>query len=258
MLNFASNIKYLRNKKAWSQQALADYFDLTRGQVASYEDHRAEPSQQTLIKYSNFFKLPIDALIRHDLTMSKEDVYIDIGMNRVLFPVIINDDNEDTIEVVPIKASAGYLSGYDDPEYISELPQMKLPFIPTGKHRAFPIKGDSMEPWVREGAFVVGKFVESTDHLRDGQTYVVVTHNEGLVYKRVYRNVQNKNVLIFKSDNAFYAPYEVRVDEVIELWEYTCKIDMQNYANDDLNLQSIMQMMRSFQVELKDIKNKMN
>ena len=57
MLNFASNIKYLRNKKAWSQQALADYFDLTRGQVASYEDHRAEPSHQTLIKYSNFFKL---------------------------------------------------------------------------------------------------------------------------------------------------------------------------------------------------------
>jgi len=258
MLNFASNIKYLRNKKAWSQQALADYFDLTRGQVASYEDHRAEPSQQTLIKYSNFFKLPIDALIRHDLTMSKEDVYIDIGMNRVLFPVVINDDNEDSIEVVPIKASAGYLSGYDDPEYISELPQMKLPFIPTGKHRAFPIKGDSMEPWVREGAFVVGKFVESPDYIRDGQTYIVVTHNEGLVYKRIFRNENNKNVLIFKSDNAFYAPYEVRVEEVIELWEYTCKIDTQSYDNDDLNLQSIMQMMRSFQVELKDIKSKMN
>tara|TARA_R110002050_G_scaffold300722_2_gene471916 strand:+ start:60905 stop:61681 length:777 start_codon:yes stop_codon:yes gene_type:complete len=258
MLNFASNIKFLRNKKAWSQQALADYFDLTRGQVASYEDHRAEPSQQTLIKYSNFFKLPIDALIRHDLTMSKEDVYIDIGMNRVLFPVVINDNNEDSIEVVPIKASAGYLSGYDDPEYISELPQMKLPFIPTGKHRAFPIKGDSMEPWVREGAFVVGKFVESPEYIRDGQTYIVVTHNEGLVYKRIFKNESNKNVLTFKSDNAFYAPYEVRKDEIIELWEYTCKIDTQSYENDDLNLQSIMQMMRSFQVELKDIKKKMN
>jgi phage repressor protein C with HTH and peptisase S24 domain len=160
--------------------------------------------------------------------------------------------------VIPIKASAGYLSGYDDPEYISELPQMKLPFIPTGKHRAFPIKGDSMEPWVKEGAFVVGKFVESPDQIRDGQTYIVVTHNEGLVYKRLYRNENNKNVLTFKSDNAFYAPYEVRADQVIELWEYTCKIDTQSYDNDDLNLSSIMQMMRSFQVELKDIKKKMN
>jgi transcriptional regulator with XRE-family HTH domain len=257
MLNFASNIKYLRNKKGWSQQALADYFDLSRGQIASYEDNRAEPSQQTLIKYSNFFKLPIDALIRHDLTMSKEDVYIDIGTNRVLFPVIINENNEDSIEVVPIKASAGYLSGYDDPEYISELPQMKLPFIPTGKHRAFPIKGDSMEPWVREGAFVVGKFVESPDYIRDGQTYVAVTRNEGLVYKRIYRSEYNKNVLIFKSDNAFYPPYEVRVEEIMELWEYTCKIDTQSYDNEDLNLQSILQMMRSFQVELNEIKKKM-
>mgnify|MGYP003873805821 CR=1 FL=1 len=258
MLNFASNIKYLRNKKAWSQQALADHFELSRGQIASYEDHRAEPSQETLIKYSDFFKLPIDALIRHDLTLSKDDVYIDIGKNRVLFPVVINNDDEDMIEVVPIKASAGYLRGYDDPEYISELPQMKLPFVPTGKHRAFPIKGDSMEPWVRDGAFVVGKFVESPEYIRSGQTYVVITRNEGLVYKRLYKNTQNKSALIFKSDNAFYEPYEVRLEDVIELWEYTCKIDMQNYENDDLNLSSIMQMMRSFQVELKEIKSKMN
>ena len=258
MLNFATNVKYLRNKKGWSQQALADYFELTRGQVASYEDHRAEPSQETLIKYSNFFKLPIDALIRHDLTLGKDDVYIDIGKNRILFPVTINEANEDLIEVVPIKASAGYLNGYDDPEYISELPQMKLPFIPTGKHRAFPIKGDSMEPWVREGAFVVGKFIESPDYLRDGQTYIVITENEGLVYKRVFRSENNRNTLILKSDNAFYPPYEVKLSEVLELWEYTCKIDMQSYENDDLNLQSIMQMMRSFQVELKEIKKKMN
>lgn len=258
MLNFASNVKYLRNKKAWSQQALADYFELSRGQVASYEDHRAEPSQETLIKYSNFFKLPIDALIRHDLTLSKDDVYIDIGTNRVLFPVVINNENEDMIEVVPIKASAGYLSGYDDPEYISDLPQMKLPFVPTGKHRAFPIKGDSMEPWVREGAFVVGKFIESVDDIRNGQTYIVITQDEGVVYKRVYRNEITDKVITLKSDNSFYPPYEVKLDEVIELWEYTCKIDTQSYDNDDLNLQSIMQMMRSFQVELKEIKQKMN
>ncbi|MGB1003521.1 MAG: XRE family transcriptional regulator, partial [Salibacteraceae bacterium] len=96
------------------------------------------------------------------------------------------------------------------------------------------------------------------DYIRDGQTYIVVTHNEGLVYKRIFKNESNQNVLTFKSDNAFYAPYEVRKDEIIELWEYTCKIDTQSYDNDDLNLSSIMQMMRSFQVELKDIKKKMN
>lgn len=256
MLRFAQNIKYLRNKKSISQQALADEMSLTRGQLASYEDGRAEPSQETLIKYANYFKIPIDALIRHDITRSKDDVYIDIGNSRVLFPVMINEDNEEMIEVVPIRASAGYLEGYSDPEFIANLPQMKLPFLPTGKHRAFPIKGDSMEPWVREGAFIVAKFLEDISLLRSGQTYIVVTRLDGLTYKRVYDHRINEGYLILKSDNKIYQPYQVHLEDVVELWEFTCKIDLQDYDENDLNLQSIMQMMRGMQIELQEIKSK--
>ena len=59
-----------------------------------------------------------------------------IGKNRILFPVLIDKDNNDIVEVVPIKASAGYTSGYADPQFISELPIMNLPFKIVGKHRA--------------------------------------------------------------------------------------------------------------------------
>lgn len=54
---------------------------------------------------------------------------------------MVDENNENLIEVVPVKATAGYLAGYDDPEYIEQLQKIKLPFLPTGKHRAFPIKG---------------------------------------------------------------------------------------------------------------------
>ncbi len=256
MLKFAQNIKYLRNKRAVSQQALADEMNLTRGQLASYEDNRAEPSQETLIKYSKQFRLPIDALIKNDLTRSKEDGYIDIGSNRILFPVLINEDNEDVIEVVPIKASAGYLEGYADPEYISNLPQMKLPFVPSGKHRAFPIKGDSMEPWVREGAFIVAKYMEDVQDVRNGQTYIVVTRDDGLSYKRIYTSLMKDGFITLQSDNKEYHPYDVHLDNVLELWEFTCKIDLQDYDEQELNLQSIMQMMRGLQIELQEIRAK--
>ncbi len=254
---FASNIKYLRNKKGLSQQALADEFDLTRGQLASYEDNRAEPSQETLIKYSNFFRLPIDAFIKNDLTGAKDDVFIEIGNNRILFPVIITEQNENVIELVPIKASAGYQIGYSDPEYISSLPQLRLPFVPTGKHRAFPIKGDSMEPWVKDGSFVVSKFIENIQELKSGQTYIVVTKESGINYKRIYTDKTKDGILILKSDNSFYKPYELPINEVLELWEYTCKIDTQNYDPTELNLNSIMQMMRSFQVELAELRERL-
>lgn len=258
MQAFATNIRYLRNKKGLSQQALADEFDLTRGQLASYEDNRAEPSQETLIKYSAYFKLPIDALIKNDLTGASSDVFIEIGNNRILFPVIITEKNENSIEVVPIKASAGYPIGYSDPQYISSLPQMHLPFVPTGKHRAFPIKGDSMEPWVRDGSFVVSKFIENVDDIKSANTYVIVTKENGITYKRIYLDKMKEGVLILKSDNSFYKPYELPVNEIIEIWEYTCKIDMQNYDPSELNLNSIMQMMRSFQVELAELKEKLS
>ncbi|MFT4661860.1 MAG: transcriptional regulator with XRE-family HTH domain [Patiriisocius sp.] len=258
MLKFAQNIKYLRNKRSVSQQTLADEMELTRGQLASYEDNRAEPSQETLIKYSKQFKLPIDALIRNDLTRSKEDGFIEIGNHRVLFPVLINEDNENVIEVVPIKASAGYLEGYADPEYISNLSQMRLPFLPVGKHRAFPIKGDSMEPWVREGAFIVAKYLEDVQDVTNGQTYIVVTRNDGLSYKRIYTERIKDGLIKLQSDNKQYNPYDVHLQDVLELWEFTCKIDLQDYDQEDLNLESIMQMMRGMQIQMQEIQAKVN
>ncbi len=255
---FPDNIRYLRNKYQLSQEAMALKLDLTRSQIASYEDGRAEPNLKTLIRYSNYFKLPIDALLKNDLTIAQEGAFLDIGHHRILFPVLINEENEDLIEVVSIKASAGYLSGYGDPAYISQLPQMKLPFLPTGKHRAFPIQGDSMEPGVRDGSFVVGKFLEDVGQLISGRTYVIVTRDEGLSYKRVDTSRLEKGALILESDNKQYQNYEVGMGEVLELWEFTCKIDIQDYDPDQLNLTSIAQMMRSFQIELENIKTNLN
>lgn len=255
---FPDNIRYLRNKHQLSQEAIALKMDLTRSQIASYEDGRAEPNLQTLISYSEYFKLPIDALLKNDLTMAQGGAFLDIGHHRILFPVLINENNEDLIEVVSIKASAGYLSGYGDPDYISQLPRMKLPFLPTGKHRAFPIQGDSMEPGVRDGCFVVGKFLESIDQLISGKTYVIVTRDEGLSYKRVDASRVKQGTLILESDNKQYQKYEVGLGDVLELWEFTCKIDIQDYNPDELNLTSIAQMMRSFQIELQHIKTNFN
>jgi phage repressor protein C with HTH and peptisase S24 domain len=170
-----------------------------------------------------------------------------------LFPVTVNEDNEDLIEIIPAKASAGYLNGYDDPEYIEQLQKIKLPFLPTGTHRAFPIKGDSMLP-VKDGAYVVAKFVENITDVRDGRTYVVLTKHEGLVYKRLYNQMKQNNTLLLSSDNKAYQPYEVKIEDVLELWEFTCSINTQEYDEKELKLSNIMEMFRELKVELESIK----
>ena len=250
MIIFAKNIKHLRSLKKLSQEALAEELKVSRSRIGSYEENRSSPTLEFLISFSDYFKVPIDILLRNDLTKAKDASFIEIGSQRVLFPISIDEDNNNLIEIIPAKASAGYLSGYDDPEYIEQLQKIKLPFLPTGKHRAFPIKGDSMLP-MKDGAFVIGKFIEDRSDIKSGRTYVLLTLNDGMVYKRVYNEIQENNTLKLVSDNPTYEPYKVSIDEVMEIWEFTCSINTQEYDERELKLSSIITMFNELGIELK-------
>ncbi len=250
MNNLANNLKHLRNLKGLSQELLSEEIAITRSKLMSYESGRIAPSIETLIKFSDYFKLPVDILIRNNLTLSKESSFIDIGNQRVLFPITVDGMDEDLIEVIPLEASAGYLHGYADPEYVEDLSKIKLPFLPTGKHRAFPIKGDSMLP-TKSGSYVIAKFVDDIQDIKDGRTYIILTENDGLVYKRVYNQIEENKTLRLVSDNKLYNEYEVPIENVLEIWEFTCSINTQEYDEHELKISSIAQMLNQLGVELK-------
>ena len=107
---------------------------------------------------------------------------------------------------------------------------------------------------VKDGSFIVAKFVEDLSDVKDGRTYIVLTKDDGLVYKRVYNKIKEHNTLLLSSDNKFYNPYEVDVEKVLELWEFTCCINTQEYKEEELKLSSIMNMFQELKVELKSIK----
>ena len=246
------NIKHLRQLKGWSQLQLADELNISRARIGSYEEERCEPSIDILVKISALFHIAVDALVKCDLRKFNLENMIKVGENRLLFPIMVDKGNNDQVEVVTVKASAGYLNGYADPEYIQSLPLMNLPFRVTGKHRAFPIKGDSMPP-LRNGCFVIGKYIESIRDIRDGTTYVLITRDEGVVYKRVYRK---ENALELHSDNRDYQPYTVKNSDILELWEFVCTLNISDTKEEELNLGSIMDMLRSMRVEIESIRGR--
>jgi len=257
MGKISKNIRHLRKLKDLTQEQFADEISVTRSRIGSYEEGRSEPSIATLISIATYFNLPVDVLIKSDLTAATDASFIEIGNQRVLFPIAVDGENEDLIEIIPIKASAGYLRGYSDPEYIEHLDKIKLPFLPTGKHRAFPIKGDSMLP-VKSGAYIVAKFIEDIRDVRDAHTYIVVTLNDGIVYKRVFDKMEEHQCLLLVSDNKKYDPYYVPANEVLELWEFTCSINTQEYDEHELKLSSIITMFNDLGVELKELKKRLN
>ena len=258
MRKIAKNIKHLRSLKGLTQEQFSAEIDISKSRVGSYEEGRSEPPIDTLISFSDFFKIPIDALVKHDLTLSDEDAFIDIGNQRVLFPIKVDKNNNDVIEVVTKEASAGYLQGYSDTEFVANLPIMSLNFLPTGKHRAFPIKGDSMHPWVKDGDVVVAEYLESPQQVRNNFCYIILTKEDGLVYKRVRTGKLDQGYLILSSDNKAYQPYEIHLSEVLEIWQFKLNLCIGRYEEDEINPANILNLMRSVGIELKELKQRVD
>ena len=106
---------------------------------------------------------------------------------------------------MPVKAAAGYLAGFADPEFIDELNTFTLPMLTGGDYRAFEIVGDSMMP-TPSGSVIVGEKVENLDDIKSNKTYMVVSKTDGIVYKRMLKNTRQKNKYTLVSDNPAYQP----------------------------------------------------
>lgn len=247
---FSDNIRFLRLQKNITQEKLADELLITRARYVKYESGASEAPYDILKRISHYYHISIDLLLSVDIRKVDMNGLIKLDDNRILLPITIDKEGENIIEIIPHKARAGYLSGYSDPEFIEGLQQISLPFLKNGKFRAFPVEGDSMPPH-KEGSFIIGRYVERLGDVMDGRTYILLTKNEGIVYKRLNRN--GKNRLILKSDNSFYDTYEVRASDILEIWEFACSIATKEHAPDDMNPETIKDMFMTLKQELRQL-----
>lgn len=226
---FDSNIKFLRSRKKLTQDQLSVALDIKRSTLNNYENGISGPSIQSLILLSDYFHVAIDTLLRVDLSRLREsqlyelehgqDVFLK-GSNIRVLATTIDRQNRDNIELVSEKAKAGYTNGFADPEYISELPVFQLPFLSTErKYRTFQISGDSMLP-VPDGAWVTGEFVQDWNEIKTGDLYVVLTLNEGLVFKQLKNELAERGCFQLISLNKAYEPYELAATEIREIWKF--------------------------------------
>src|SRR5450432_2144249 len=205
------NLRYLRRLRGWTQEEFASKLKIKRSLLGAYEEERAEPRIEVLENIGNIFKLSLDELLLKDLGDTKNNF---IAKRRA--SKLASGTND--IQFVPVKAAAGYLAGYADPEFVDELNTFTLPMLAPGTYRAFEIIGDSMLP-TPSGSVIVGEKVQDLEEVKSNQTYVVVSRNEGIVYKRVIRNNKLKNKLTLVSDKTAYQPYNLNTEDVIEVWK---------------------------------------
>nr|WP_262910388.1 LexA family transcriptional regulator [Pontibacter silvestris] len=252
-----SNIRYLRKKIGFTQAQLAEKLDIKRSLIGAYEEGRAEPKLSTLVNIARLFDISLDDLITLDLSEEKyagsKGMKPSRGNSLRVLAITVDDEQKENIELVPYKASAGYLNGYADPEFIEELPRFRLPMLGnTGTFRAFEISGDSMLP-IASGTVIVGRFIEEWSSIKDGTPCIIVSQKEGVVFKRIYNKIQEAAVLRLHSDNPVYSPYELNVEDVLEIWEAKSYISS-TFPIADLSLDKLSSIVLDLQKEVLKLK----
>lgn len=216
----SKNIAFLRKKKGWTQQDLSEKLKIPRPTLGGYERAYSEPGIEGILKLARIFNVSVEDLIARRLW--EGETRMDHPGELKVLAISVNEENKSNIELVEAKAEAGYTESFDDPAYIKKLPRIFLPTLKEGTFRAFEIRGDSMLP-MNESDIVVCSFVERIQDVKDGSTYVLVTKEEGLVYKRLKKNERSKKMVLI-SDNDLYAPYELPYSAIAELWKYESHI----------------------------------
>jgi transcriptional regulator with XRE-family HTH domain len=231
---FSDNIRNLRVKQKISQEKLAESLAITRGRYVKYEDGTSEAPYEILKKISQYYHISIDLLLSVDVRKIPMDDLLKLGDNRILLPITVDREGD---------------------SFIENLQHISLPWLRNGKFRAFPVDGDSMPPH-KSGFFIVGRYVEKLGDVMDGKTYILLTKNEGIVYKRLNKN--GKNALVLHSDNAYYKSYEVKASEILEIWEFACSFATEEFGPDDLSPESLKEVLMELRREVREVKEKLS
>lgn len=253
MLVLAENLRYLRAQKALSQQQVADDLMITRGRYAKYEDAASEPPLEILLKISKYYHISTDLLLTVPFNKYTLTEILQLPDNRILLPIIVDSMGDNKIEIIPYKASMGYINGYADPDYIESLHYMSLPFLRNGKYRAFPAEGDSMPPF-KDGTYIIGNYVESIQDIKAGKTYLLVLQG-GFVYKQVEQI--NKDSITVKSKNSFFEAYDIQFHDILEVWKFVNAITDEHELI-DLTDNVVKEMFLSLKEDMKKMQKQLD
>lgn len=251
MILAGQNLKYLRKLRGWTQEEFATKLGIKRSLIGAYEEERAEPRTDVLEIVGDIFKVTLDELLLHDLSVARGSNYL---AKRRQLKMMTAERN--IIHFVPVKAAAGYLAGYADSEFIDELNTFTLPMLTGGNYRAFEIIGDSMMP-TPSGSIIVGEKIEDIENVKSNTAYIVVSKSEGIVYKRVIKSNKNKSKLTLVSDNPAYQSYQVNTADVLEMWQAQAAINKVTQQQ-RWDVDSLANIVSNLQDQVSSLKRKMN
>jgi transcriptional regulator with XRE-family HTH domain len=229
----------LREHLQLSQTAAADALGISRSALWQIEKGQTLPSYETLRRARRVFRTSYMYLMEgqeDDDTAAAAPAPAAgaaaappqkdwSGETERVVAVTVDTQNNPNIILVPVKAQAGYARARLEPEFLQSYPAFNLPGIQfrNATFRAFEVAGDSMHPTIHNGDILICSYISNWTHLWPGELYVIVLQDDVLV-KRIMQTDTSTGRIKLRSDNDFYEPFELGLDEVVEIWKVYAKL----------------------------------
>ena len=177
-------------------------------------------------------------LSEHQISLIKDHCSIDISKyfvsNKNIKPIVTNEAELVTeiitkrVPLVNQYAYAGYLTGYQDQEYIDQLP--KIPFDseddPNFRYMAFEMKGNSMDDGSRDSYIEGDKLFcqEIPSHMWDTSKLhtmnwnFVIVHKEGIIVRKIIDHDTQNHIIKVHPLNPFIKDQIINLVDVYQIF----------------------------------------
>lgn len=256
MSTASRNIRHLRRKYQYTQQEMASKLGIKRSLLGAYEEDRANPRLDVLVKAAEIFNMSVDELVSEPITDSsaghlahkstrpisspvKSKSRTDLSQSSSYRRQKIDENfssNSDlslqsvqSLRLVPAEEFDRYFYNAVEETYLEKLPLLRIPGLPSSDatYRAFEVNDSSMSP-VEKGSVIVAQQEENIQQIKDGKLYVLVTRTDGVIFRRVYNHIQKSGDILLEALNRSFEQQQLSVmGREVEAWEVLLYISSQ-------------------------------
>ncbi len=106
---------------------------------------------------------------------------------------------------------------------------------------------------IPDGSYVTGEFVQNWLQIKNKQAYIIVTLDDGVVFKVIENKIKQDNKLVLHSLNPLFDSYEVEVSQIREMWRFVNYISQEIPPSNEMKTETLSQNLKALQQEVKQI-----
>lgn len=242
------NIKVLRRNLKLTQEKFAVELGVKRSLIGAYEEGRATPPSDNLLKMANLAGISIDTLISeplesHNINVNdkllnqlKESIVIEKKLEPITqladsnfseFPLFAqsivktpelksisqesNTHSDRSIYYINTSLISKFIKDPGFKQHLQILPKLQLPFL---NHQNQLWAFDSEQDFPLENSIIVAEQLLDFNDIKDGDNHLILTKDGKVIYRRVYNQLKIKGLILTNSDKIGIQSSEILLHEI--------------------------------------------